>query len=166
MWLRLIIFLIILSAIDDSWEEKIKKQRNKKRKYRLLKGATYLCIATLALLLVNYIGNEAYFYVLISILVAGGAFLSAINPNLREMYIVLLVLGTIISIVSFYYERHKIIFTLVDIWLAASIIVAIKEGIHNMRRGIDPDVIAEQETAKKKFRKALKLAKVLFKIWR
>ncbi len=26
MWIRLILFLIILSAIDDSWEEKIKNR--------------------------------------------------------------------------------------------------------------------------------------------
>ena len=166
MWIRVIMYLLLLSAIDDSWEKKIKKQRSKKRKYRFLKGLIFLGIAAFASLFVNYIGLETFLYTVIGILVGVGAVLSSINPNLREMYSIILVLGMIIGIISLYFERHKIIFTLVDIWLAASIIFTIKEGIHNMRCGIDPDVIAEQEAKEKKFKKGLKLAKVVFKMWK
>lgn len=166
MWLRIIIFLIILSGIDDYWEERIKKQRDKKRKYRFLKSFVYFSIAILLLLCANFIAKEAYIYMSFSVLTGVGAFLSAINPNLREMFITILVSGAVIGIVSLYYEKHRIIFTLVDIWMLLSTISAIKEGIHNMRFGIDPDVIAEQKAAERRFRKRIKLFKAVFKIWR
>lgn len=166
MWLRIIVFLLILSAIDDYWEEKIKKQRGKKRAYRLLKCFAYFSIAVLLLIIANFFAQEAYIYMTFSALVGVGTFLSAINPNLREMYITMLVSGTVIGIVSFYYEKHRIIFTLVDIRMLLSIIAAIKEGIHNMRFGIDPDVIAEQKAAERRFKQKIKLFRTVFKIWR
>lgn len=166
MWFRIIVFLIILSAIDDYWEEKAKKQRYKKRKCRFFKSATYFFITAIMLLVSNYLGEEVYSYIALGILIGIGTFLSAINPNLREMYTAILVFGTIIGIVSFYYEKHRIIFSLVDIWMLLSIIVAMKESIHNMRYGIDPDVIEEQKAAKKRFKKRLRLFKTAFKMWR
>lgn len=166
MWFRIILFLIMLSVIDDYWEKKIKKQRDKKRKYRFLKCFMYFLIALLSYLFANFIAKEAYIYMSISILIGAGTFLSAINPNLREMYITILGLGTVIGIVSFYYEKHRIIFTLVDVWMILSMIAAIKEGIHNMRFGIDPDAIAEQKEEERRFKKRIRMFKAVFKIWR
>lgn len=166
MWLRIIVFLIILSAIDDYWEEKIKKRRDKKRKYRFLKSFLYFLIAVLSFIAANCVAQEAYIYTAFSVLVGVGAFLSAINPDLREMYITIFVSGAVIGIVSLYYEKHRIIFTLVDIWMLLSIAVSVKEGIHNMRFGIDPDVIAEEKAAMRRFKLGLKLFKAVFKIWR
>lgn len=166
MWLKIIIGLIILSAIDDYWEEKVKKNCNNKSRYRLLKGLVYFAVAAVSFLISDYIGNMGYIYIGLCILIGIGSVLSSINTNLREMYMIIVALGTIIGIVSFYYSRHRIIFTLIDIWMILGIITAIKEGIYNMRNGIDPDVIAEQKAAAKKFKKGIKLVKVLFNIWR
>jgi len=95
-----------------------------------------------------------------------GSALSAINPNLRNMHTCLLIYGFIALIISFYFDNHKIIFTIIDISLACGFVVSVIDGIQNMRNGVDPDVLKAKRQREKKFKRLFTLSRLLIRFWR
>ena len=147
------------------WDEKVEKNKDKRRTYKFLMSLTYFATSIVSLFVVKYLGEIIYLYAILGIIFSVGSALSAINPNLRNMYACILIYGLIALIISFYYNNHKIIFTIVDVILAGSSLTCIVEGVKNMRNGIDPDVIAAERQKEKKLKRIFKLPWLLFRFW-
>ena len=162
MWWKIIIVLLALFMVDFHWEEKIQKKRDAKRLYRFFKGLTYWGTAAASLLLVEFLGDIIYVYIFGGLLFGIGSILSAINTNLREIYGTTILLGVIIWIISFYFNRHKVIFTIIDLLIIYGWVCSTKEFITNMRNGIDPDIVAEEKETKIPW---FKLARIFIGAW-
>lgn len=151
-----------MGVIESHCEEKIEKEKHKKRKYRFIKGLEYFAAAIFSFFLTRYTDTDVFLYAVVFLIGGIGSVLSSINPNLRNMYIMGLVVFPAIWVISFYYEKHKMIFTIIDIFLILSFIGTVWEGISNIRNRIDPDV----EEEKKKRGGTLKRIKWFIKFWR
>lgn len=120
--------------------------------------------AAVAALLIKYPGNEFYIYICGGGIIFGiGSLISAINSNLREIYSTFLFFGGIMYIIFPYFSNHKIIVTIVDIWLAIGCLASCKDSIDNIRNGIDIDIVREKEEEMRKLEKGFRLVKAL--IW-
>lgn len=76
----------------------------------------------------------------------------AVVSALREIYGSLFFVGILGFLVYHYLSsKHPILSVIIGIVLVASIIDAFKEGISNMRNGIDPDVEEEKKSRRRKF---------------
>jgi hypothetical protein len=156
MWKIILIEILVLSIISSFWDDKIEKQKWKKRKYKVLAGITYFLSAGISVFLAESINNAIYWYTLVAVLIAIGCFLSAINPNLRNIYTSLLVLGGIALLVTRYISVHPIIVIIADIFLLCMIILSWHDSINYIRLGIDPDVIEEEKEKEKEDAKKIK----------
>lgn len=171
MWWKIVLIFVILAYIGGYWDDKYVqsrkryKDRRKRRLYKFLMGLTYLITSGVSLLLIRIGGNVVFLYTIFAMIAAIGSFLSAINCNLRNLYSVILFFGTIIWVISFYYNNHKIIFSIIDFLLVILIIDSVKECITNIYHGIDPDLIEEEKEEKKKWIRRFKLLKSLIKIY-
>lgn len=163
---KIIIILLILSCISVYWDEKIKKSKNKRRTYKLMMGLTYFVTAIISVFAAKYFDEIIYLYTILGLIFSVGSALSAINPNLRNMYTCLLIYGLIALIISFYFDSHKIIFTIIDISLACGFVVSVIDGIQNMRNGLDPDLLEAERQREKKFKRLFTLSRLLIRFWR
>jgi uncharacterized membrane protein len=164
MWIKIIIGLLILSCISSFWDEKIQKQEWKKRKYKLLMALTYFLSAVISVCLAGSIDDTIYLYTVAALVTTIGSILSAINPNLRDMYTYLLMIGAIIAVVTYYFgASHKIIVAVVDLLMLGGLWESWKESISYMRQGLDPDVVAEEKAKANKIKRkvAFRVVKVL-----
>lgn len=164
MLVKIIIGFFIIGIIEDYWDNKMKKEKHKKRKYRFIKGLVYSAAAIISYFLAGYVDKFIYVYAAVFVIGGIGSVLSTINPNLREMYSIGLVVFPTIWVISFYYESHKTIFTIIDVLLILTFLGAVGQGISNIKSGIDPDV--EEEKNKKKWGRKLKRVKWFIKFWR
>lgn len=165
MWWKIVIIVFALLIVNFYWEEKAEKKQRKKRLYKFLMGITYLITAAVSLLLVGYWGNVVYIYTFGGVLFGVGAILSAINTNLRVMYMAVLFSGFYIGVAFFFFGSHRILCIGVGIFFSIGIIFSIGEGIYNMLHGIDPDVVEAKKKAKKKVKNYLKLTRMLIRHW-
>lgn len=164
MWIICLVEFLLFSFIYGIWAEKEEQKPKEKRKFKLQKGITYLITAGISLLLVEYFGGAVLFYTTASILVGIGSILSAINPNIRNIYSGFIFVGAIMLLTKPYFDNHVIFFSILYLIMIYGIILAIKEGIQNMRNGIDPDVIEEEKAARR--RMGFKIAKFILRIWK
>jgi hypothetical protein len=155
MWKIILIGILVLAVISSFWDDKIEKQKWKKRKYKVLTGITYFLSAGISVFLAESINKDIYWYAVVAVLIAIGCLFSAINPNLREIYAVLLVCGGIAMIVNRYISVHPIIVIIVDIYLLCSIILSWRESISYIRLGIDPDVLEEEKENAKRIKRKM-----------
>lgn len=171
MWWKIVLMIIVLVYINSYWDEKYIKSRKhyrdrrKRRTYKFLMGLTYLITAGVSLLLVE-IGESVFFlYTIFGVIFAIGSFLAGINCNLRNIYSVTMFVGFIIWVISPYFNNHKIIFSVLDIYFVVAAGGSIKESIENICHGIDPDLIEEEKEEVKKWKRRFKLVKCLVKMW-
>lgn len=164
MWKIYLAEFLIFSTIYGIWTEKEEKKRKEKRKYKTLKGITYLITSCISLLFVEHFGKAILVYTVISLLVGIGSILSAINPNIRNIYSGFIFVGGIMLPTKPYFDNHVIFFSILYLIMIYGIILAIKEGIQNMRNGIDPDVIEEEKAARR--RMGFKIAKFILRMWK
>lgn len=171
MWWKIILMIMILASIGSYWDEKYVKSRKrygdrrKRRLYKFLMGLTYLITAGVSWLLVETWESIFIFYTVFGIIFAIGSFLAAINSNLRQIYSFTLFIGFIIWVISPYFNNHKIIFSIIDIYLIIALLGSAIENIQNMYNGIDPDIIEEEKEERKKWKRRFKLVKCLVKLW-
>ena len=165
MWWKIVIIVLALFTVNFFWDENTEKKQRKKRLYKFLMGITYLLTAAVSLLLVGYWGNVVYIYAFGGVLFGVGVILSAINTNLREMYLAVLFSGFFTGMAFFFLGNHRILCIGVGIYFSISIILSIGEGIYNMCHGIDPDVVEAEKKAKKKVKNYLKLTRMLIRHW-
>lgn len=165
MWWKIVIIVLALFIVNFFGEEKTEKKQRKKRLYKFLMGITYLLTAAVSLMLVGYWGNVVYIYTFGGVLFGVGAILSAINTNLREMYLAVLFSGFFTGMAFFFLGNYRILCIGVGIYFSISIILSIGEGIYNMCHGIDPDVVEAEKKAKKKVKNYLKLTRMLIRHW-
>ena len=99
--------------------------------------------AVISYFLIDVFGDVIFIYTIFGIIFAIGSFLSAINCNLREIYSAILFIGCIIWAISPYFNNHKIIFSIIDIYLIIAIFCSVKESIENIRNDVDPDIYSQ-----------------------
>ncbi len=161
MWWKIVIIILALFYINYFCEEKAEKKNSKKRIYKYLMGITYLVTSAGSLLLMKYCGSVIYIYTVVGALLGVGMILSAINTNLREMYLAVLYSAFFVGMAFFFLGNHRIFCIGVGIYFSIGVVFSIGEGIYNMCHGIDPDVIKEQ----KKIKSYFKLARLLISHW-
>ncbi|MDE5698786.1 MAG: hypothetical protein K2I96_15495 [Lachnospiraceae bacterium] len=171
MWWKIVLIIIVLAFIGGYWVEKCVKSRKrfrdrrKRRTYKFFMGLTYLITAGVSFLLVKIGGSVLYLYTIFGLIFAIGSFLSAINCNLRNIYSAIAIGIFIMWAVSPYFNNHKIIFSILDIYLAVAVFCSVKESIENIYYGVDPDLIEEEKEEKKKWKRRFKQVKCLVKLW-
>lgn len=166
MWWKILIICLVFGMISVNCDEKIEKRPDKKRLYKFLMGLTYLITAAASLFLAQYLGDIIYIYTIGGVVFGIGSFLAAINSNLREIYAMVIFCGTIMWIISLFWDNHKTLFTIIDVCIIIGMLSNVKESIDNMRNGIDPDIIAEEKRKTRKILKTgFKIARMAMGIW-
>lgn len=170
MW-KYIVGIITLALIECQFEIDPYQIIKLKRKKRLKKSIVYLALTCISFLLyISHVGGEDWknFLLVMSVasaLFAVGSLLSAINPNLREIFATVVIYAVLASAIYVWLkDSHFIWFCILEGFFALSVILNSIEAISDMRAGIDPDVVEADKEAKKKSRKKLfKIAKLLFR---
>lgn len=162
--IKIVIEFILLCAIYCICGAAVDNCPNKKRFYKVMMGFAYMVTALLSIRVADYFGRSIYFYTAFGFIFSLGSFLSAINTNLREIYTA--IFGCMFWLVIAYYLRsgHKTISIILAILGIGGLIVSIKESIENMLYGIDPDIVEEEKSKRRKLRH--KLLKYAIKAWR
>ncbi len=108
-------------------------------------------------------GKSIYLYIIFGFISSFGSFLSAINTNLRNMYMAILFYSVLLYFAYDFWFSHKVISIILLIYAIAGIIGSINEGITYMKSGIDPDMLEEKDAKRiSKF----KLLKYALKLWK
>lgn len=164
MWAIFLAEIFIISLINEFWVKKTEYRRSGRRKYKIWKGITYFITSGLSLLLVERFGEAVFVYTAMGILAGIGAMLSAINANIRNIYSTILCAGAVVLLTVSHFGKYYIILSTLYIVMLYGIILAIQEGVQNMRDGIDPDIIEEQKAARRRI--GFKIIKFLIRIWK
>lgn len=173
MW-KYIIGIIVLAFIDYLFKVDPYKSIKEKRKKRLPKSFVYLLLAGTSYFICRQqiLGEDwrGFFanVLVASLLFAIGSFLSAINPNLREIYGTILFNAAIaVAILFWLKEDHFIWFCILEVFVFLYTISCSKDLILDMKNGIDPDVVEADKEAKKKARKNIfKIAKIITRAYK
>ncbi len=160
--IKIIIEVIVLLSIFLICNAAIENKPDKKRLYKVMMGLAYMVTAWLSCLIAGYWGESIVIYIIFSFICSVGSFLSAINTNLREIYMTLLLSSIFIFLEYCLYENHKIISIILFISTISMIIDNIKESVVYMKSGIDPDILREENKKISNF----KLLKYAFRLWR
>ncbi len=148
--IKIVIQVILLGTISVIFDSEIDDHSKQKRYNKTMMGIAYMVTALLSIWIANYLGKSIYFYTICGFIFSIGSFLSAINTNLREMYTSLFAAMFWLFIAYYLRANHKTISIILAIIGILGIPASIKEGIDNMRAGIDPDVVAEEKERRRK----------------
>lgn len=170
MW-KYIIGIIVFAVIEILFPIDPYKPIREKRKKRLGKSFIYTVVACASYFIRGYqIAGESWkrFLLIFSIaaaIFALGSFLSAMNPNLREIFATMVIYAAlVIGIYAWLKNSHFVWFCILEGFFGLSLILNVKESVEDMMAGIDPDVVEADKEAKKNSRKKMfKVAKLLFR---
>lgn len=160
--IKVIIELILLSAIFCVYNSKKENHPEKKCFYKVLLGIVYMVTALFSISLVDYIGKSIYFYTVCAFIFSVGSFLSAINTNLREIYMYMFCCAFWLFIAYCLYDsNHTIIAVILAVLVIGGFIDELRDGIVGIINGLDPDEEEEKNHISK-----YKLLKYAFKLWK
>lgn len=162
--IKIVIEVILFCSIFVIYSNAADNHPEKKRFYKAMMGIAYMVTALLSIWVAGYFGKSIYFYTIIGFIFSVGSLLSAINTNIRNMYASIFACMFWLLIAYYIRDNHKTISIILAILGIACIPFSIKEGIDNMKEGIDPDVVEEEKARKRKSN--FKLVKSAFKLWR
>lgn len=159
MYTKVVIELLILLFIYIFFEMKIDNNRKRIRIYKLLRGLIYIASSILSFYLVEFVGEEIGVYIMLGMIFGIGSLLSAITPNLRDIFMGIILYSIIVALAyEFLYANHYVVFWIITIYSIIGIISVILQAIHNIGFGIDPDEVEREKEERKKFMAKAKLA--------
>lgn len=159
--ITVVIEIVILCFFFYKCNVAIDNNPQRKRFYKVMTGIVYMVTSLASTVLLVVFDEKIFLYTCASFLIAIGYWLSAMNPNLRDIFAQWLFAGIFLFVAYSIRYEHKVIAIILAIWMGSFMINVMVEGIKNMIHGIDPDI-----PEKKKGISSFTLLKWAFKIWR